>query len=338
MGFKAEKEITEKKVKRAKLIALLIVVFLLIGFLVFSLIVPPNTWQYRVSNPDIAERKDGELRLHFIDVGQGDCTLIELPDGKTMLIDGGNGTDSTEKAVLRYLNALDIDYIDYLVVTHADSDHCGSLDAVLGYVDVGMAYIPPIMPNYANNEYAAFYSELMELGIPKQYGSRNVVLSQEGTYPYTLAFLHPKTIDTQEEALDGNKSEDNNDLSSVVWLDYHGASALFTGDISNEIETMLVQEDMVGAFDKRGVDLQSTEILKVAHHGSNTSNSSEFLQYIGVKTSIISCGSGNAYGHPNDNVLSNLSVVGANTYRTDVHGNIMVTISSNGTYSISKIA
>ena len=140
MGYRAEKEKTERKKKLLKRVLLGILLLCIAGLSIFSAIVPPVTWKYYVNLPKIARRADGELRIHFIDVGQGDCTLVELPDGKTMLIDGGNSKKSTEKKVLRHLNALKINTIDYLIVTHADVDHCGGLNEVVKYKKVVNAY------------------------------------------------------------------------------------------------------------------------------------------------------------------------------------------------------
>ena len=175
MGYRAEKIEVEKRVKIVKRILLTILIVILLGACIFSAIVPPNTWQYYLGGPDISERQAGTLRVHFLDVGQGDCSLIELPDNRIMLIDGGNGTPENNKHILRYLNALDIDVIDYLVVTHADSDHCGGLDAVLENKEVTWAFLPPIAAAYANEEYIAFYNELTAQNIPTHFSSREII-------------------------------------------------------------------------------------------------------------------------------------------------------------------
>lgn len=330
MGYRAEKLKVETKVRKVKWILLSILTVIILAACIFSAIVPPSTWQYYFSTPDIEERADGELRMHFLDVGQGDCSLIEFPNGEVMMIDGGNGSEETSKKILRYLNALDIDFIDYLVVTHADSDHCGSLDTVLEYKEVGIAYLPPVIATYTNNEYSSFFATLTEQGCKTMFSSRQIILSDEGAYPFTMAFLYPYSLDVTEEAIQKGKSEDNNAMSSVIWLDYNGASALFMGDAPKETEAKLMVDDSLGAFDSRKVDLSSTEILKVAHHGSDSSSSLEFLQYLNVKAAVISCGENNLYGHPTQNVLDNLAAVGAGVYRTDKLGNVMITVDKYG--------
>lgn len=141
MGYAAEKEVVEKKIKFWKRVALIVVGVLLIALVIFSCFVNPETWKYYFGMPKLRARADGEMRMHFLNVGEGDCAIIELPDGKVLMVDGGNGSEHTSTTIIRYLNALKIDTIDYLMVTHADSDHCGGLDKVVKYKKVKKAYI-----------------------------------------------------------------------------------------------------------------------------------------------------------------------------------------------------
>ncbi len=337
MGYRAEKLKVEEKASNVKRVVLIVLVAIILALCIFSAFFPPSYWQYNVGCPDIEPRQAGTARVHFIDVGQGDCTLIELPDGRTMLIDGGNGMGETAKTILRYLNALDIDEIDYMVVTHADSDHCGSLDTVLEYKTVRTVFLPPVLAKYANEEYIEFYTKVSEMSIPTVFSSRQIVFNGDATYPYTLAFLHPYSLDVTEAAIQNAKSEDNNEKSAALWLDYAGASALFAGDLPMEIENKLALEDSLGAFKNFGVDLTSTEILKVSHHGSASSSSLDFLRYINVKTAVISCSAQNLYNHPSDEVLNALSTVNAGVYCTDEVGSVMITMYANGSYTTKCI-
>ena len=109
MGYRAEKEKIEKKLRVIRLVALCVVLTAVVGLCAFSAFRPPDTWKYYVKKPDVVKRADGELRVHFLDVGQGDCTLIELPDGKVALIDGGDSTQQTEKS----LNIVIINLLHY---------------------------------------------------------------------------------------------------------------------------------------------------------------------------------------------------------------------------------
>ena len=334
MSYFKEKLKIEGKIKKIKIIAAAVLLVIVLALAIFSGFVPPDTWKYYVANPEIAKRHKGEMRLHFLDVGQGDSTIIELPDGRIMLIDGGNSDAATEKRIMRYLNALKIKEIDYLLLTHADSDHCGALDVVLKYTKVKRAFIPNVKPT-VNKEYAEFYAQLQKENCEVTLSSRSVILNGAGEYSYTLSFLYPYTLDVQENT---EEDAENNQSSAVVWLDYQGTSALFTGDAPKETETILLRDDKLSLFAERGVQLSSTEILKVAHHGSKYSTHLEFLQYLNVKTAVISSGKDNSYGHPTKEVLDRLQEVNSEIYRTDTAGNIMITVFKDGNYQTKKVS
>ncbi len=325
MGYQAEKQKIEEKLKRIKVIALCITLAALLFLCVFSAFVPPETWKYYVGKPRVSARKNGELRIHFLDVGQGDCSIVELPDGKVALIDGGDGRESTEIAVLRYLNALRIDTIDYLIVSHADSDHCGSLDKILQHKNVLNAYLPTAEPENTNDEYAQFYARLLEEDCAKQYSERYLSMGGEG---YTFMMLYPYLPETDSYEWDDNLN------SSVLWLDYKGVSALFTGDAPTQTESSLVRDDGLGLFGVYGVELKSTEILKVAHHGSADATSFGFLEYMHTETAVISCGKNNLYGHPSKEVQDNLQTANVDVYRTDERGTVVITVTPNGEYIV----
>ena len=332
MGYRAEKEQEEKKQKIALWIILAVVAVLVVGICIFAAFVPPDTWTYYVRLPKVAARRDGELKIHFLDVGQGDATFLELPDGKTMLIDGGDGSPAATKSILRFLNARQVETLDYLLVTHADSDHCGGLARIMQLKKVKKAYIPTTLPE-ENVAYAKFYATMIASGCSWEYSSRtSSIESKNDNYPYTLKFLYP-----YEEMVDPDfpAEVDDNEFSAVCWLDYQGVSALFTGDIPASVEGQLLRDDKLGLLAYGGIQLDSTEILKVAHHGSADSTGAEFLSHLNVETAVISCGVDNAYGHPTETVLGRLNLAGVTAYRTDLNGHISVTVSPNGTYQTS---
>ncbi len=322
MGYALEKKIIDRKVKTAKTVVVIAVALLCCAGLIFSAYYPPAVWKYYFKLPQIGWRAEGDLRIHFLDVGQGDATIIELPDGKTMLMDGGNGETGTADTILRYLNALKIDELDYLLVTHADSDHCGSLDTVLKYKSVKQAFVPKT-DETANAEYASFYSALLDEGCEIIYADNSVNLSVfAGAHSYRLCFLSPSAYGTDEEIAD----QQSNEYSAVVWLDYNGVSTLFTGDAPKAVEETLRFNDEIGLFDNMGVELDSTEILKVAHHGSADSTGAEFLAYLHAQTAVISCGENNAYGHPTAETLNALTANGTDIYRTDQNGTVVISV------------
>lgn len=333
MGYRAEKLAIEKKIAIWKRILLAVVAVLLAGLCVFSAFIPPASWKYYVQNPKLKKRSEGEMRIHFIDVGQGDATLIEFPDGKVMLVDGSNGSEGAIKALMRYLNALKIKKIDYLVATHADMDHCGGLDTVLQYKKVGMAFLPLAKPS-TNDEYASFYTALLDEECNFRYSSRNLSIVND-EYGYKLYFLYPYALDIEEKLKNEEFFEEQNESSAVLWLDYQGVSTLLTGDAPQSTEETLMRDDKLGLLSNLDVQLSETEIIKISHHGSNDASDEEFLRYLNVQTAVISCGRDNAYGHPNVQTLGRLETVGAEVRRTDAEGNIMLTV-KDGKYEIEN--
>lgn len=327
MGYRDQKAKVTNKMQRIKRIALAVGAFLLVGLLIFSFFYPPNSWKYYFDLPKVGKRQTNEMRVHFLDVGQGDCILIELPDGKVMLVDGGGGGAKTEKTVLRYMNALKIDTIDHLLITCTDNDHSGAIGEVARMKKVLNAYLPTTS-NIESGCYAAAYAELSREDCTLIKTDRTIDLSQDGAASYTLSFLYPYMEALEEEEDEG---------SAVFWLDYMGVSFLFTGDATSAVEETLIRDDEYGFFKEKKVELSSTEILKVAHHGSGASSSLPFLNHLNLQTAIISCGKDNAYGHPADAVVDKLQIVGADVYRTDESGHIIVTVKEDGTYFVERV-
>ena len=153
-----------------------------------------------------------------------------------------------------------------------------------------------------------------------------------GSTPYTLAFLYPYSLDTEENNW---TATERNEQSCVLWLDYQGVSALFMGDAPKATEDAIMRREKLDAFSVLNVELPSTEILKVAHHGSSDSTSLEFLQMLHAQTAVISCGKNNLYGHPSEAALHNLDTIGATVFRTDMQGSIIVTVSSAEAYKVT---
>lgn len=319
------KVLFEKKLDRQKLHmalgALLIVFVLLLLVLLnhcglFSRNVPPAD--------------TGDLRVHFVDVGQGDCAMIELPDGKIVVIDGG---DAKQKdAVDGYARQLGIDKIDYLIISHGDADHFAGLTTLLGRVEIGTAYLP-----YEGAAVGTAYGAVRSLVCGKaesvEESRRYDTISGEG---YVMTFLYPYSGELMERMYPNLKP---NNTSAVVWLDYYGSSVLFCGDIETKVEKILTSEWETDpfVFESKGVYLDSTEILKVAHHGSKTSSDRAWLELLNYETAVISCGADNSYGHPNGEVVERLTSVGngAKIYRTDECGSVTVTMHTDGTYGVS---
>ena len=242
------------------------------------------------------------LKVNYIDVAQGDSILIQTPNGKNILIDGGK-TDQTA-TVENYLHSAGVSTLDYVIATHADADHIGSLDSVIKDFNIGQVY----MPNVTNTTYT--FEDL--LNAMQSKGLTFNRAKAGGTLDFG-AGLEANFIGPVEDSY-----TDANNYSAVLHLKYGSTSFLFTGDAETKSEN-----DMIAS----GVDLQST-VLKVGHHGSNSSTSEAFLNAVNPKYAVISVGP-NSYGHPTEDVLNRLNQHGVNVFRTDVSGSIVAT--SDGT-------
>jgi len=241
------------------------------------------------------------MYAHFIDVGQGDSILLQTPNNKTMLIDGG--TNAGGDKVVSFLKARGITKLDYVVATHPDADHIGGLIPVLNnfkvsnFIDSGKAHTTQT------------YYNLLQL-----VDTKNI--------PYTIATTGQKiNIDSSitVQVLHANKNaSDSNDASIVLKATYNGVSFLLMGDADTNIEASIMANYNVKAT-----------VLKAGHHGSNTSSSAKFISNVKPATTILSYGKGNTYGHPHADVVTRLKNVGSKIYSTAASGNITVT--TNGT-------
>ena len=248
----------------------------------------------------IVNAAPNELKVHFLDVGQGDSILIQAPNGKNMLVDGG--TKASGSKVVSFLKEKGVKKLDYVVATHPDADHIGGLITVLNafpvanFIDSGKVHT------------SQTYFDLLTL-----IDSKNI------------KFTVPKELD--QLALDPNmiirvlhvdeNAGDTNDASIVLKVAYNKVSFLLMGDADTAIEDYI----------KSKYDVKAT-VLKNGHHGSNTSSSAAFISNVKPSVAILSYGKTNSYGHPNVAVESRLRNVGAKTYKTPLDCDITVT--SNG--------
>lgn len=236
----------------------------------------------------------GDFEVHFIDVGQADSELV-ISDGKTMLIDGGNADDSN--LIVSYLRDLNIDYLDYVVCTHAHEDHVGGLSGALHECGVGRVLCST--ESYSSKAFGNF----------KRYSNkrgREIEIPSPGD-SFSLGESSVEVFSPIKEY------EDTNNNSIVLKVTYGDTSFLFTGDAEREVESDMLD----GGFDL------TADVLKVGHHGSSTSSSYPFLREVMPKYAVISCGRDNSYGHPHREPLSRLADVGAKIYRTDEQGHII---------------
>jgi beta-lactamase superfamily II metal-dependent hydrolase len=237
------------------------------------------------------------LEVHFIDVGQADSILIKVPTGENMLIDAGNNGDS--ELLDKYLKAQGIEKIDVAVGTHPHEDHIGSLDTVINNFDVKKVY----MPKYAHTT-KTFEDVLLAI--------KNKGLKISTPIPGDTFNLGEAKFSIL--APNGDNYKSINDYSIVLRMEYGNNSFLFTGDSEDLSEKEILEK-------KYNVQ---ADVLKVAHHGSTTSTSDEFLNAVSPEFAVISCGEGNDYGHPHKEIVSKLNKKGIKILRTDELGTIVI--------------
>lgn len=249
--------------------------------------------------PDIPE--DSSFQIHYIDVGQADATLI-ICDDNAMLIDGGNNDDGP--AVVAYLTSLGITELDLVVGTHAHEDHIGGLDDVIEAFPTEQVWYP----DYIHGT----YTETSFLDAAKE---RNITPYQpEPGTTYTLGsaicqVVGPINLDTDEP----------NNTSIVIRVLYGDTAFLFCGDAEFDEESAILEA---------GYDI-SCDVLRVAHHGSDSSTKYRWVKAAAADYAVISVGTGNSYGHPTETTLSILEDADMKVYRTDLQGHIVCI--SNGT-------
>ena len=286
--------------------------------------------------------------VHFIDVGEGDCIFIRLPDQKNVLIDCGSSNKQVFDEISSFLHTYDVKTIEYLILTHPDGDHVGNAKAVLENFDVGLVYHPHIMDKML--EYFPQYKNAFDV-----IEQKNISHTVSDCFKYIkgsnyqLVFLTPYPKSNINEgayndfnsALLPSETQINN-LSPIIYLEYAGVRFLFTGDASTSQENLalLNVKDMLYnlQLNQNGlsVNLNGIDFLKVSHHGSNDSTSAEFLEVLKPKNAVISVGGNNSYGHPSTQLLQRLLDANANykLFRTDVHGTVSVGVSEHGNITI----
>ena len=243
------------------------------------------------------------LKVHFIDVGQGDATLIEL-HGYTTLIDAG--PNSSAESLIYYLKSQNIKSIDYIITTHPDEDHIGGMDNVIEEFAIGQVIMPKV--THTTKTFEDVLVAIEKKGLKIKEGKAGVKLElgemAAGLPPIAAEIIAPQS----------RQYEDLNNYSVVLRLVYGSQAFLFTGDAEE-----LSEKEMLAAQ----TDLQA-QVLKVGHHGSNSSTTQEFLAKVKPEYAIISVGKDNDYGHPKEAVLKRLTKAGAAIYRTDELGTIKV--------------
>jgi competence protein ComEC len=248
---------------------------------------------------------DNYLSIMMIDVGQGDSFLIKFPNGKTALVDAGNTTltyDNGDRVIIPLLKYLGIKKIDYGIVTHIDSDHYGGFVALILEGMIGEIIKPEIDTSLSKDR--RFEEFIRERGVLVNYFKEEKMEIGKAA----LYFLY-------DDEVINISDESTNNRSGIFKLVYGETSFLFTGDVEKDVENF---------YANKYQHFLDSDVLKVGHHGSKTSSSSEFLNYVSPELSLISAGFKNKFGHPVDEVIQRLEAQGSNIYRTDLQKAILL--------------
>lgn len=234
------------------------------------------------------------LRVNYIDVGQGDSIFIELPNKETMLIDAGESYEADN--VINYIKNLGISKIDYIVGTHPHTDHIGGLEEVINTFDIGSIYMPKATST--SKTYLDLLTTISDKGLSVKTAKSGVVILDEDNLK--LEFIAPNS-DSYSEL---------NNYSAVLKLTYLDNTFLFMGDAET-----LSEDEITSDVD--------ADVIKVGHHGSDSSSSLEFVKKVSPEYAIIMVGEGNSYNHPYQSIIDRYLSIGANVLRTDLEGNIV---------------
>lgn len=237
-----------------------------------------------------------KLGVYFLDVGQADAAIVALPDGRSMLIDAGNRADADK--VLSSLWVYGFGELDYVVGTHPHEDHIGAMAEVLREVPVGTVLMPEKTASTAVFENVL--DAIEEKSIHAEYARPGNLLAGDG---FLVDILAPLDV----------SGSDLNDASVVLRIAFDETEVLMTGDATEESEGLILAS---------GADVEA-DVLKVGHHGSDTSSSEAFLRAVSPKAAVVSVGEGNSYGHPSPSVMSRMEAMGIELYRTDLSGDIV---------------
>ena len=290
------------------------------------------------------------LTIRFLDVGQGDCIFITFPDGKNMLIDAGEHKENRD-VIDKYLtNGGKKVTLDYCVATHPDSDHIDNLPYVYEQYDVLRSYrlylkstsdrVSSLTEEFnkgviidsksKTNIYADYLNSVYnekcewEFFCDSSDFTNSVKVKDGGEYKYTVDFMMPYI----EELNSFNDLRQANNLSAIIMIEYGGKKVLLTGDAEKKVEKLFVE--------KADAKLADCDVLKLGHHGSNTSSTIDFLNFVKPENVVISCGVSNKYHHPNKETIENVISCKSDVYRTDIQGTITITIDSSGNIVFNK--
>jgi competence protein ComEC len=266
--------------------------------LVLIILVVGNTLVYS-SIDNIKFLPDNQLSVLMIDVDQGDSFLIKFPNGKTALVDAGNATsffDNGERVIVPLLNYLGIEKIDYGIISHIDSDHYGGFVSLVMEDKIGTIIKPEIDTSLSKDKKFEEFVRKNDVKV-KYFKEEKMEIGNAVIY-----FLFDENL----KALSGKST---NDRSGFFKLVYGNTSFLFTGDVEKRMEKF---------YSSKYSNFLDSDVLKVGHHGSKTSSSQIFLDYVTPELSLISAGFKNKFGHPAKEIVERINYAGSTIYRSDL--------------------
>lgn len=341
----------KSKITKAKMIFALILVVCVVGVLLaYTYYTPFKTWvnsKLGITTPTNQYGDGPKLEVQFLNVGQGDCIFISFPDGKHMLIDSGENSSTLDKTagvekknstmIQETLQDKNITTLDYVLATHQDSDHIGNLSYVFEHYQVNTFFKPNVK---ATNEIASQLPLEFNTGLDKSQGGlvsttkgyakllldaynepncTTITFNKDSDFSHTFTYQDKQlsyTMDflTPVKPVDQIGYKDANDYSPILLLTYGNTKLLLTGDAEKEME-----KEFVESYANLDVD-----ILKVGHHGSETSSSTAFLDKVKAEYAVIQCGNSQKYQHPRRQTLDRLVERNMTIYRTDNNGDIVL--------------
>lgn len=300
---------SEVKAKRKKDKRILIAAAAIAVVAAISAFLPESVWNALFVKAGLVPSayRSAPMSVHFVDVGQGDCTVITTDDGETVLIDSGE--EIKADAVIKYLGGLSVKKLDYCIVTHPHSDHCGGMKKILEKIPAENVIMPKIGDVGDIDDICTDFLNFVDNNCPNvTYLEKDETVKLKET---EFGILVPVS-----------QNEDLNNMSLVVKASYKNASFLITGDCSFDEEN-----DILKRCSPR--DLKCS-VLKAGHHGSSKATGEKWLDTLRPDICVFSVGKNNSYGHPSPETVEKLESRGIEYYRTDISGTLVFDCDENG--------